>query len=124
MPVLSNVRHEIFAQEIAKGASASAAYVTAGYARNDGNAARLKGNEQVGARIAELKDAGAAIAIQAVAVTEERILRVSTHGVRGLAERRQAPMVPSTVLNVPAPEVRRAVATTVRTAASPLARRA
>ena len=30
-------------------------------------------------------------------------------------------MVPSTVLNVPAPEVMRAVATTVRTAASPLA---
>ena len=46
---------------------------------------------------------------------------VTTQGVRSLAERRQAPMVPSTVLNVPAPEVRRAVATTVRTAASPLA---
>ncbi len=46
---------------------------------------------------------------------------VTTHGVRSLAERRQAPIVPSTVLNVPAPEVMRAVATTVRTAASPLA---
>ena len=50
-----------------------------------------------------------------------QILEVNTHGVRSLAERRQAPMVPSTVLNVPAPEVIRAVATTVRTAASPLA---
>ena len=49
------------------------------------------------------------------------ISKVSTHGVRILAERCQAPMVPSTVLKVPAPEVRRAVATTVRTAASPLA---
>ena len=47
--------------------------------------------------------------------------QVTTHGVRSLSERRQAPMVPSTVLKVPAPEVRRAVATTVRTAASPLA---
>ncbi len=46
---------------------------------------------------------------------------VITHGVRILAERCQAPMVPSKVLNVPAPEVMRAVATTVRTAASPLA---
>ena len=46
---------------------------------------------------------------------------VTTHGVRCLAERRQAPIVPSTVLNVLAPEVMRAVATTVRTAASPLA---
>ena len=46
---------------------------------------------------------------------------VTTQGVRSLAERRQAPMVPNTVLNVPEPEVMRAVATTVRTAASPLA---
>ena len=46
---------------------------------------------------------------------------VSTYLVRILAERRQAAMVPSTVLNVPAPEVMRAVATTVRLAASPLA---
>ena len=46
---------------------------------------------------------------------------VTTHGVRCLAERRQAPIVPSTVLNVLAPEVMRPVATTVRTAASPLA---
>ena len=46
---------------------------------------------------------------------------VTTHGVRSLSERRQAPIVPSTVLNVPAPEMMRAVATTVRTAASPLA---
>ena len=43
----------------------------------------------------------------------------TTHGVGSFAERRQAPMVPSTVPNVPAPEVVRAVATTVRTAASP-----
>ena len=48
-------------------------------------------------------------------------LGVTTQGVRSLAERRQAPIVPSTVLNVPASEVMRAVATTVRTAASPLA---
>lgn len=46
---------------------------------------------------------------------------VITHRVGGLVERRQAPIVASTVLNVPAPEVTRAVATTVRTAASPLA---
>ena len=49
------------------------------------------------------------------------IFVVTTHGVRCLAERRQAPIVPSTVLNVLAPEVMRPVATTVRTAASPLA---
>ncbi len=47
--------------------------------------------------------------------------RTNYSRVRRLADRRQAPIVPSTVLNVPAPEVMRAVATTVRTAASPLA---
>ena len=46
---------------------------------------------------------------------------VTTQGVRRSAERCQAPMVPSTVLKVLASEVMRAVATTVRTAASPLA---
>ena len=52
---------------------------------------------------------------------DEQTFDVITQGVRSLAERRQAPIVPSTVLNVPASEVMRAVATTVRTAASPLA---
>ena len=42
-------------------------------------------------------------------------------GVQNLSERRQAPRVPSTVPNVLAPEVMRAVATTFCTAASPLA---
>ena len=46
---------------------------------------------------------------------------VTTQGVPRSAERCQAPMVPSTVLKVLASEVMRAVATTVRTAASPLA---
>lgn len=48
-------------------------------------------------------------------------VRVITYGVPSLAERRQALMVSSTVLKVPAPEVMREVATTVSTAASPLA---
>lgn len=52
---LKNVRHERFATAIATGMSASAAYVEAGYAANDGNAVRLKGNEKVAARIAELE---------------------------------------------------------------------
>lgn len=54
MPALGNPRHERFAQELAKGKSASEAYVTAGYAENDGNAIRLKGNERISARVAEI----------------------------------------------------------------------
>jgi phage terminase small subunit len=51
---LANARHERFAQERAKGAPASTAYVTAGFLQNDSNAARLNGNEQVKARVAEI----------------------------------------------------------------------
>lgn len=55
MPVLSNPRHERFAQELAKGKSASEAYVIAGYKPDDGNATRLTGNDRVQARLAEIQ---------------------------------------------------------------------
>lgn len=54
MPVLSNAKHERFAQARAKGETADAAYVTAGFSENRSNAARLSANEHVVARIAEL----------------------------------------------------------------------
>ena len=56
MPPLENARHEAFAQNAAKGMSLVEAYEQAGYDRNDGNAARLKGNDRVAARIRELQD--------------------------------------------------------------------
>jgi phage terminase small subunit len=40
MPVLPNSRHEAFVQALARGSSASAAYVKAGYKANTGNASR------------------------------------------------------------------------------------
>ncbi len=54
--MLANSRHEAFAHAIARGATADAAYVEAGYVRNDGNAARLNGHERVVRRVAELKN--------------------------------------------------------------------
>lgn len=59
MPILENSRHEIFAQELAKGATADEAYQLAGYSENRGNATRLKANESVLKRVAELKEAAA-----------------------------------------------------------------
>ena len=59
MPVLSNPKHERFAQELAKGKSANEAYVLAGYSENDGNAIRLKGNERIAARLSELLERSA-----------------------------------------------------------------
>ena len=66
-------------------------------------------------------DKDSAVSPSTVTCSTRRDDLVTTHGVRSLAERRQAPIVPNTVLNVLAPEEMRAVATTVRTAASPLA---
>lgn len=54
MPILSNPRHEQFAQALAKGKSATEAYEQAGYKPNEGNAGRLNRNEQVRARIQEI----------------------------------------------------------------------
>jgi phage terminase small subunit len=59
MGVLSNPKHEKFAQGMALGLSASAAYVEAGFKKNDGNASRLKGNEKVIARVKQLSEEGA-----------------------------------------------------------------
>src|SRR5689334_2319091 len=56
MPPLENARHEAFAQNVASGMSLVEAYEQAGYDRNYGNAVRLKGNEKVADRIAELQD--------------------------------------------------------------------
>jgi phage terminase small subunit len=55
MGILKNPRHERFVQGLLEGLPASRAFAEAGYAPNDGNAIRLKGNEKVQARLAELQ---------------------------------------------------------------------
>ncbi len=52
---LTNPRHERFAENRARGMSATEAYAEAGYKPNEGNAGRLNRNEQVVARIAFLQ---------------------------------------------------------------------
>lgn len=54
MPTLANPRHEAFCNGLARGMTASAAYVSAGFAPNRGNAARLKANECIQTRLREL----------------------------------------------------------------------
>ena len=54
MSTLPNPKHEAFCNGVARGMSASAAYVGAGYAPNRGNAARLKANESIRARVLAL----------------------------------------------------------------------
>ncbi len=63
MPVLENPRHEIFAREIAKGASQREAYRAAGFEGDDrsmdANAARLIAVDKVAARVQEIQAAAA-----------------------------------------------------------------
>lgn len=54
MGVLKNIKHEKFAQGIAKGMSQEAAYEAAGYKQHRGNASTLRTKQNVIDRIAEL----------------------------------------------------------------------
>jgi hypothetical protein len=57
MPVVSNTRHELFAQGLARGQKTAKAYVAAGYAEKGArqNATRLSRDPQIRARVEELK---------------------------------------------------------------------
>lgn len=55
MPILDNARHERFAQGLAKGLTADAAYTEAGYTPNRKNASRLKTDEDIQRRVEELQ---------------------------------------------------------------------
>lgn len=55
MPVLSNPRHEAFAQALAKGKSAADAYTDAGYNPSRSAASRLSTNVNVMSRVTELQ---------------------------------------------------------------------
>jgi phage terminase small subunit len=59
MGTLTNPRHERFVQALFEGETADAAYLKAGFKANRGNASRLKANENILARLAELQAAAA-----------------------------------------------------------------
>lgn len=80
MPVLSNPKHERFAQELAKGKSQAEAYSTAGYAPSEPNASRLTSNDKVQARVAEILDRAATRAEITVASITERLLAIAERG--------------------------------------------
>jgi phage terminase small subunit len=73
MGALANARHERFAQELAKGKSATEAYAEAGYRPNSGNAATLKADQSISMRVAELIEEQAGIARAATEKAAERL---------------------------------------------------
>jgi hypothetical protein len=80
MPALENARHERFAQQLAKGETADAAYVLAGFSENRGNATRLKANESVQARVAEILRKAAVRAEITVASITDRLMKIADKG--------------------------------------------
>lgn len=70
MPTLLNPKHERFAQGLAQGLTADAAYVDAGYAENRHNAARLGREEHIRTRVEELQGRVA----ERAAVTAESLI--------------------------------------------------
>lgn len=74
MPVLDNPRHERFAQEMAKGSSATEAYEAAGYRPSRSAAARLSANVGVCARLTELQTDIAERTVQNVSKTRADVV--------------------------------------------------
>lgn len=81
MPPLSNARHELFAQELAKGTEAGEAYRIAGFKPNAGNARRLKLDEAVKKRVeailserSRVHEKGLERAIERTALTKEWVI--------------------------------------------------
>lgn len=80
MPALTNAKHERFAQELARGASQAEAYVAAGYKHHEPNASRLRSNDKVQARVAEILERGAIRAEVSVATLTADLLRLRDKG--------------------------------------------
>lgn len=77
MPVLSNPKHERFAQELAKGRIQAEAYAEAGYAPSEPHASRLASNGKVTARVAELLGRAAIRTEITVAGITDRLLAIA-----------------------------------------------
>lgn len=80
MPALKNARHERFAQEIAKGVTADAAYVSAGYCENRHNAAALARQQHISTRVGEIQERGAIRAEVTIATLTADLLRLRDKG--------------------------------------------
>jgi len=82
MAVLNNARHERFAQELAKGNSATRAYIAAGYAEKgaEPNSSRLISNDKVSSRVNELKTEAAKRTVLTIERLTNDLLRIADKG--------------------------------------------
>lgn len=84
MAVLTNPRHERFAQEMAKGMTAAAAYHLAGYKSNRSQATRLRDRPEIAARIAEMMALSAARSTVTAVEVIERFAVIARADIRRL----------------------------------------
>jgi hypothetical protein len=95
MATLKNPKHEAFAQALVRGMSASAAYVEAGYKANTGNASKLKAEQSISQRVAEIQhdqlvihqQATAEAAASAKVTIESLIAETEAARVKAMSER-------------------------------------
>lgn len=99
MPVLQNPKHEIFAQELAKGKSASEAHTVAGYSPNRWNAATLSREEHIQSRVSELLTERKEIHRQGVERAVERVSLTKEWVIEGLMENAQRALQREAVLD-------------------------
>jgi hypothetical protein len=86
MPALGNARHESFAQALARGLSAAAAYVEAGYKPNRHNAATLA-RKQLEEQLAVHQQVTAEAAANAKVTIESLIAEAEAARVKAMSEK-------------------------------------
>ncbi len=94
MPVLQNSRHEKFAQALAKGATATEAYASAGYKGDRTAASRLSTNVNVAQRVAELQGRAAK---RAEVTMESLLIELEEARSLALAEKQSSAAVSATL---------------------------
>jgi len=80
MPALDNPRHELFAQELAKGRTQVESYSAAGYKPSEQHACRLASSGKVAARVIEIQERAAVRTEITVASITERLLAIAKKG--------------------------------------------
>lgn len=83
MPVLKNIRHEKFAQGVAKGKAQVQAYIEAGYQDTEAavyNASRLISHDKVIARVRELQNKAADKTVLTIERATNDLLRLAQKG--------------------------------------------
>lgn len=87
MPVLTNARHERFAQELAKGKYATDAHEIAGFKRHDGNASTLARRPEIIDRVEEISGKVAEKVTEKIAVDRAWVLdKLSTNALIAMGE--------------------------------------